>query len=728
MSINTTYRELLIEQIVKDLLAQGISPSAAKVLEQLNIYVAINDISQPVFRSTNYEVNWGDHASASAWNNANNQIEQDLKVIYRHLLKVADNSMQHFDRWRVEASLLEAKMASLQDRANSLLLLGQDTAGYLNFVQDNFSDAEKIDLENTTATINTDKGYIAMGTNTTGATRINLNGLSNDDIEFSLLTLRNVINTSSADGSQTRYVVSDATTFWQERVATRRPGPVSVEVKITLPETKTISRLDLDLHQANTNSATQVLPLLSTDNYSYKKLNSKSFVKDITDKATFQFVATEAKYIKLVMTKSGYDLVQTNTDQPQYVYEFGIDELALYSEGFSSSVSQQVVSVPLSVEDEEGNLEEFSKLTLEVCEDVPEGTSINYSVAVFNDPTTAFSSLSFVDIDPNNRANTSKPTVLDFGDLDTVEISGVNLSFNNFTASGIFLSPAQDFKYVTDVTGTTVTVASGESSNPRYSFALTNQMILDHTIASGINVARGSLEVWRNVSVLGDSTLVRGIQNGWGFEDPYYKTTVYVENPDGIDIDFGSSPVIIDGVSVTGKTNVSLGVHVVRVHQDNWLEIINDVDNLQELKDEDPLYPYNHRYLVEGFEYPGAWSTTEEKIYEGFDIVAEYLMTEASVFDMNHNVSPDNYRVFARDFDVADSTGSLNGSVTTKPPAVVFLVNINEDQTDFYNEQYLVKFRSVNSLFSRLRLKAILKTTDSNITPFLDNYRIKIST
>jgi hypothetical protein len=306
-------------------------------------------------------------------------------------------------------------------------------------------------------------------------------------------------------------------------------------------------------------------------------------------------------------------------------------------------------------------------------------------------------------------------------------VSGVLIAYNPL-AEPAWVNPSETFTIVKETVGTSVTTQSGSSSARRYSFENTEDRVLGHVIGSGVNIAQGTLEVWRNMAQKGDVTPVRGQPRGWGFQDPYYKTTVYVDKSGGADIDFGGKAVIIDGASQTGKVNVSKGRHALQVHKNNWKLIDKStVTDLATLKTADPLYPYNHRYLVEGFEYPSGYPSTEPKIYRGFDIVAEHFMKEVSPFDLKKNVKATDYSKFARDADAADNNGMLDGAAASIPSSSVFLLKVDEANPDFVNEVFLLKFKSAKTLYKFLRLKAILSTTDTEITPRLDSYRIKIS-
>lgn len=721
--IRDTYVELITEQIIKDILTEGNSPTSAEILQQFTSFTEENDISRPLFVANNYHVDFGEASSASKFNNTNNNIHRDLKVLYRHLIKVSESAMANFDRWRAESNILEGRLEDLQERITSLLLLSNDTAGFFNFMQDNFVDNNKIDLANSDTYINVQKGIVTIGTSVSGATRIDLSTLRDEDVQFTVLSRNNLVSTVSTQGSATRYAVSDVTNYWQERVYTNKPGPVSAEIKIDLLSSKQISRVDIDLHMANQNSTVQLTPLYSTDNYSWTQLPVTDFTRSVIDKTTFQFSPVTARYIKFIMTKAGFDQVHNEL----YAYEFGVDEVSLYKEGFSPNTESTFTSKPLSVTDVDGNIEEFSRIVLEVCEDVPEDTSVDYYISASNDPSAPLTG--FTAIDPLNRTNSTNPTVLDFGELDTVTVDNISISYDPTGASTSFINPSKSFQLITSTSGADAVTASGDASSTRYYFFNDNDRILSHQVGSGVRIAQGTLEVWRNVSIKGDEYKVRGYTNGWGFEDPYYKTTVYVDNAAGHSVDWGGKTVIIDGQKRTGKLLIGKGRHTVWVHKDNW-KLVDDssVSDLADLKVADTLYPYNHRYLVEGFNYSSVYPTTEEKVYRGFDIIAEHFMKQVSIFDIINNVTADDYSKFALDKDVEDSSRDLDGSSASDTGETsVFVLKVDGSNPDFTNERFTLRFKSANSLFKYLRFKAVMKTTDNNKTPFLSSYRVKIS-
>lgn len=728
MAISETYGELILEQILRDLLLHGESPRLSTITSDFNTFTATNDISKPLFKSTTSKVTWGENSSATKNNLTNNTILQDLSVLYKHIFKISEQSLLNFERWKAESQLLEGRLDILTDRINNLLLLSSDTAGFFNFIQDNFVDTSKVDLTNSNAYVNTSKDIVTIGTSSPGATRVNLSSLSNKDVEFTVLSRNNLIATLEAEGSQPVFAISDGSSYWQERVWVSKPGPVSAELKIHFPEATTLSKIELDLHMSNQSAAVQVIVQYSIDNYTWIQLPTDSFTQSVLRAATFTFTPIQVQYVKFIMTKPGYDSISNGL----YAYEFGLDMLAFFNEGFGSNIDSTLISQALSVTGTDGLPEDFGKVVLEVCEDIPTGTSINYYIGVTNDSSAVPNDINFVGIDPITRTTTTLPSILDFGDISLITISDIYPSYDPSATDSSLINPSASFDYLKSTAGGITDTRAGLSSAQRYSFSNSNERILSLSLGPDIQIAQNSIELWRNVHTTGSTTLVRGTSNGWRFEEPYYKTTVQVNNANGYSIDWGGKTAVVDGGVQSGKVNLSTGKHTIWIHKDNWRYVDpTTIVDLTTLKSLDNLYPYNHKYVVEGFNYPTTWPIGTEKIYQGFDIVAEYLTQEVSIFDLESNISPGDYGRFAIDLDTGDPNRELDGSSAAdadKVPIRVFVVKVDETRSDFMNELFMLRFKSTNTLYKYLRFKAVLLTTDSTRTPLLDSYRIKVST
>ena len=361
-----------------------------------------------------------------------------------------------------------------------------------------------------------------------------------------------------------------------------------------------------------------------------------------------------------------------------------------------------------------GSLIEFNKVSCEICEIVPAGTSINYYVAVGTEEIVVNSGTPWMPIDPLNRTEPTQPTLLELGELDDITFTDIELSYDAFSTTDV--SPGYPFELITGASSTTT--ATPGSGGPRYSFYNPEDRILDHQMATDVEINEDNLVLFRNVGIQGNTTKVRGVQRGWGYTEPYYSTVVRITNANGLDVDFGDKAVIIDDEITSGKVTIATGIHRVSVHRDNFLTITASLDDLVSLINADILYPYNHKLLIEGYLYGDSYTAGSEQVYGGVDLFAEKQMKKVGVFDLINNVAKDDFDRFAIDKD----TGS---SVVTRTASRIFLLKVDNLNADFVNELFQLEFDILESTFTYLRFRADLITSDSTLTPSLGNIRIK---
>jgi hypothetical protein len=195
----------------------------------------------------------------------------------------------------------------------------------------------------------------------------------------------------------------------------------------------------------------------------------------------------------------------------------------------------------------------------------------------------------------------------------------------------------------------------------------------------------------------------------------YYYTWVYVDKSEEKKIDFGNSGVMVEGFVPTSDLsdvfNFNITDNVIYFNKTGWFKIKipansyysvgSEFSSLKELKDLDPLFPYNAKYLVEG---------TNLKIdpYGGFTRRAR-----TKLMNTNNISSVSNKEYYLLRYNnVIDSI--------TKDGFCVIL-NKEIDAKNCYIEHY--KKRSETVLVG---LMATLKTSDSSSTPILSSFKIKI--
>lgn len=755
MAISDVYGTQILEDIIRSYLERGEVPTIDEITEEFNAFVAQNDISAPLFDSTEFVVERSEASSATKALNTNNSIKQDFDVLLKAMYQTAQRSTQLFTRWETKADKLENRIVGLEARISRLLTVTQDTAGFFDVVGDKFTDTELIDLDASSNIVIDLKQNLINMAKATGAnatvTRVFFNDLLSTQSRFTLITnSTNILRATEEQNTAPIYSFYDEDRYWKTHIITTgRVDPIVGELTLSLDEAILLSTIRIKLHTSQSNSTMKITPLYSTDGVNYARVPSSNTIIETLDTAEFVFPEIEARYFKFVLEKTGHDLVDGSGN---FIYEFGAKEISFFSEVFSDDPTFKgtLISKPLSITDPDGNLVQFSKVTLETCASIPEQTTLDYFITVAKDvdgvanwlTSSGFSETFIVDgvdtrlwspISPLNSEELVHPELLDFATLSNLSRSGVSVSYDR--DGGVFVSPAASFTYMTVDSATSGTDLAATNTagteNRRYFMPRTANNILDLQIELALNLDRRNLELWRNVGeqgvTPGDTTkLVRGVQRGWEYNEPFYSTVIKVDNSQGLTIDVGNNFITIGNQSYTGLVGpdvLSRGNHNVRIHKDYWREVPPNLTTLAELQAADILYPYNQKLLIEGYLYDSGW--TQEKLYTGVDRFAGILSEQVSVFDMIHTTADTDYSKFALDTDAPQtSTFDVGGADT--PLSSVFLVNVNNLIADFMNEQFVLEFNLTDELYSYLAFKAEMKTESSLTGPVLDEYRIKL--
>jgi hypothetical protein len=201
-----------------------------------------------------------------------------------------------------------------------------------------------------------------------------------------------------------------------------------------------------------------------------------------------------------------------------------------------------------------------------------------------------------------------------------------------------------------------------------------------------------TVEFYRNTYQPG--ILIDGIQSGWKFKDSYYSciAEILLEK----EINLGVNFAFIDGRKVNGIQVLAPGFHTFRTHETNWKSVNSE--------SEDPLFPYNHKLLIEGLD--------GSSVYEKVEFLAAEKLNLISAFDLIENISQEN-----------DSYFGINGSYPiikiSAPP--VFLDEIE----GWRLEQHAIRYKYVSDTLAPItsvRLVARMSTNNPRLTPVLRGY------
>jgi hypothetical protein len=700
--INETYRTYLIEQIIKQFLFSQQNPTTAAVNQALEqALINFPDQTQPQILAYQDLVKAESHKTANpdTYNQLFQIIHQDLLVLHQECLKQSQDQLCFLERHEREMSLLSRHIRKLQHNLGSALLVNQDTVGYLHYLADNFSDASLVDLSQTTAALNLTTHCASLGTGAPSFLKLSTTQLTLADCQIAVQTRYGLVGTSVNLDNLLSVFQSDASTWRSQLKYQTSDQEVVLEIRVKLaPQAVAVNRINFTNYTVGDNK-TILSVQYSTDNYNWIDLPTEPLSRYLDEAADLIFPTQDMQWLKFRLSKSDPDYI----DQGVYVYEFGAKNISFYNYVYGSAGI--LVSKALSPVDNYGNQIDFNAVSLEVCEAIPDGCGIDYSLS-FDQGN------NFLPICPlgSNQSNVSKV----------------------LTANTLVDIRSPDFVVSLDATNTYYLA--------NQSISLSHDILLAYTLAQDMVLQNYSF--WRNIGLRGIKNPVRNGIAGWKVDGEYYISTIQVNQSDGIVINLGASQMEIDGTWCTGHTAIIAGKHTVRTHKNNWSQLylssnpsvvvtsfLQAVDNLDgtftgkdssdsALTVRDPLYPYNHKLLIEGVSYLPEQMSTTNPVYIGIDLFAECLMTRVSEFDLINNVSDNDMTKFA-----LITTGS--------PAAQYFLVKylpLSQDPADRYtNETFRLYYKQQESTsIEDIIFKASLTSNSPTISPQLYYYIIKL--
>jgi len=693
----TTYNDKILTEVLREFLEEGTIPTADMLLEAYETKTASHpDMTKPFILDYDWSIERYEDSSASTYNLLFERLQGDLEAVYTEVWDRMADGMESFDRWRIEIERLKKNLLDLETRIDGLLLLRHDTAGYFAFVEDNFVDMSKVDQTQTTANVDIIAHTVTLNEDLSAGNPQDLNDILSTDATFTILTREYVLSSKEAPGASVVYALQDVARSWQHRIrATVADKPITGELKVKLGDSSVeVSKILMQLHSSNACSAVIITGMYSLDNYNWYNLPTDSYTQSADEQALFIFPPIQMQWVKFIMTKTGAD----DYDNGQYIYEFGASSLKFYATGgYTSTTGNLLVSKELSAYDSDDNRIQFNKVTLQTCQELPEDTDIQYYVIAKNDD----AETGALRIDPFTLAEPRRTTVIDFG--KTLEIEEMDLALVTKSDS----ESIDFFSSYADLLESDLLALVGTDANTVFYISADE----------AIRMLENQITFYRNI---GDSPaetnqLVRDTSRGWQYDETntYLTTKIIVNNLDGLTADFGNSSILIDGQEKRNVVNIPQGTHTIRIHARNAADLIynnSPYSSETDLVDDDPLYPYNHKAIIEGVTYTSDY--VEEKKYLGVDLYCEHIANRVSVFDLLYNTAENDYSKFAID-TIADGRR-------------VLVVKFDPSDANASNEKFALKYVTGDSMFDRVIFKAELVSTFDDRTPVLTAWRLKL--
>jgi hypothetical protein len=220
-----------------------------------------------------------------------------------------------------------------------------------------------------------------------------------------------------------------------------------------------------------------------------------------------------------------------------------------------------------------------------------------------------------------------------------------------------------------------------------------NHLELNARLDRGDYVER-SLRVFRNRA---NGKLVRGLASGWKSIRGGYECVFYL--PTKTELDFGPSSFEVDGVTTSGRIVLLAGFHRFWTASSNWYEVEAGATSIAQLRNRDPLYPHNHKHILDGYAYDASYGGN--KVYVGFRHWESELKYSSTL--------PESLEAY-----------TLRANLGLDR----IVLSAETESADWENEYVDLFYRTKNNSIDSVYVKHVLESDDSRVSPELKSFTL----
>lgn len=597
-----------------------------------------------------------EESSAEQTNTLQKRVLRDIESLDYRLGESIQELEDYFRTFNSSFDYFYNKLEDLNLKANRELLL--NNSDIFNYgITENFSDYQKIDFDKSNT-------YLFNGRPTVALTR--LVGKELPEINFTYsISARSAAIVERRNISSINNIYKEDGSFFQELVYTNSPDDiVDFKIDIFFSEGKEISKLKLITKAIETNSKMSVDVFYSKDETKYVNV-FENHMRVVNNDNYFDINQKDVKRIRIILTKRCHDIITNN----KYGYLFSLDFIGLVEAEYKVNEESELYLGPYEIISDDKPIN-FSMATMRygTCCIVPDKTSVDFYLSKDN---SSWQKCSF---------------------------DGQGKEIIQFKDGNQFLfSDGNEVASDTDIL-----------LNIPFEIEEDKETVLKYYIRKEdkdkINL--NSLQIRRNTKDSYDESIYRAAP-GWYWEDGFYYTTFYIKELEGRYIDFGNRSAFVDNKLVENKVFLANGFHTFKTDEINWLNINNSFTTLRSIKGADNLYPYNHKYLIEGYPYPSTFD--EEKVYLGAEDNFGWLMEK---------VSPELFE---------EQTSKKYFCLEEDRENLYIKIKVDSDNNYYQYENFDLSARTNDADGGNLLyIKAIMKTNDVKVTPKIDSIQVRV--
>lgn len=667
-------KSFIKEKIIKEFIKKNSrAPSQQELKTQYNIYLENNSEAESlgiVSTKKNAYPIVGKESSASNFEELISDLKLDQRTSLEEIEFLRNELEKNFRVFNKKTNNSLSLLKRLERVANKNILLYLKEDIYTYGIVEPFEDYEKVDLQ---------KSNISFfnGKVTVGFEKLINEEFVPSNISYSTSSrYGNLINQKQIGSSNN--IFSEDGRYFKVVAYSKYPDDIcemSIDIDFSDSEGTEINTLKFVSLTPEVNSK------ISYKCYYSRDLNTLEEVFDSDQRVTqgenyIQINKTNVKRIRLILSKYNYDFKEND----EYAYIFSLDFIGHTINTYKINEESTLYLGPYEFLDENEQPVNFSMATIKggTCCIVPEESSIDMYLSKDN--------VNWIKADYNGESR--QVVQFDESEQNNLEI----FEIIDITSGNSFIA---------------------QENIPEGIELKNDEKLFNYYIPSinKSNFIRSSLILKRNLLNKNNNKLYDA-NSGWEkVANDFYQTSFEISQMEGRYIDFGPGSCFVDGRQVSGKIFLSQGVHKFKTSTENWLDLDleneEEIKSLRQLKSIDKLYPYNHKHIIEGFNYVRGFKG--QKIYKGADKVFAHVMQEVS----NQRFEIENSRDI---FTIIELEGNL-----------YFKIKSNKDSSESKLEEFGVSYRVRNpNESSSLFVKAVLKTFNKKVTPKIEQIQVRV--
>lgn len=404
MGIRDKRLNKIINRILREELQKGNLPSSKEFMWRLSSYLNQHNLNRPEYHFKS--VRRGTKALSSGYNKAIDTVYADLEALYESTIELHNHIGKNLSKFDVDKSKIEYEINILENKLREMILM-YAKSGFLSSVFDVFDDMKKVDVTHSTVNVDTKNNEVTIPDMKNTSIRI----VPEATVGFQLLDeIAKKVDAATISGKPSNALSDNINETWQHLITSSTERSVAGYYYIKFKDKQALNRISLSLQSIK---PTHVRIEFTPDNLNWFTLPYFEEGKMMLNDYTFDFPSLDMQQMRILMRKDEPDVdSMSNGKESDNSFILGIKQIKMFQLDFAEEGI--LYSTPLEVEIPKGQNFSVNKVSLLTEEFLPNGTDIEYSIAL---PVPEGREPEWKKISPVNRNNPKNEQVIDFKNI-----------------------------------------------------------------------------------------------------------------------------------------------------------------------------------------------------------------------------------------------------------------------------------------------------------------------